>query len=171
MGGNGISKVSLNELEAVAAPRSFQLTVLWIDTIKVVEVSPIPTPTKKEPSAAKSGPESGVNRTKITLPIISAAPPISDVFRKRIFNIRVPAIVEAIGQPIDIVVKLKPASIGERSITPCTKAGRKLDIPISIIPVMSDVTFAIKMERIRQIKKASLVLEPFAPDRKKQRKR
>ena len=41
-----------------------------------------------------------------------------DVFLNPIFNNSFPANVEAIGQPIDIVVKVNPATIGDRSMTP-----------------------------------------------------
>ena len=107
----------------------------------------MPTPIKKEPNAAQTGPSSGDNVRKTRLPNSKEAPPTKDVRRKPILKINFPDKVDAIGQPIDMVVNAKPAIKADSSITPCTNVGKKEDNPIKMTPVVRDTILAMKMDR------------------------
>src|SRR5699024_6511815 len=108
---------------------------------------PIPIPIKNEPAPAHRKCWIEGRLIKIVAPMSKAIPPIIDVLRYPIFNSNRPAIVDAIGQPIDIVVKVKPAIKADSPITPCTNVGKKLDALIIIIPVNNEVTLAIVIKR------------------------
>src|SRR5699024_2793054 len=106
-----IMRISI--FDDVATPRVCQLTWFWIETINVVNVSPIPTPIINEPIPAQPGPFARSNVRKNNDPTQRAPPPTIDVHRQPILNKIRPAKVEASTHPTDIIVKGNPAMMAE----------------------------------------------------------
>ena len=71
----------MNICEPVATPRSFQATVPWIDTRKVVLQNPMPMPISSEPVVGHSTSPAGSSNTNTALPAINEAPPIAALSR------------------------------------------------------------------------------------------
>jgi len=110
----------MNMLAPVAAPRSSQPTLVWIETRKAGAQKPMPRPITNEAATAQTIPLDGCNSASKTAAATSSAPPmITDARYETRIMTRAAAKVPNV-QLTDWHPSAKPAMVGLRRITPWT---------------------------------------------------
>lgn len=104
-----LPSVRINILKEVADPRISHRTLLWIETVKVVLVKPMPKPMIREPMAAQRGLLCGSRENIKSDPSRRQNPPRMAMVRQDRRFCNRPKLIAAEDHPTDIAVRAKPA--------------------------------------------------------------